>query len=140
MDQALNKNDRDWAMYGHAAGLLSLTGFPFAHIIGPLVVYLKTRDESAFSAANARASLNFQITQTLVALVLIGVGFILMRAAFASRHPLHDQRSALVAAGTTFFAVLVPLFIVNVVSCIRGAVAASKGEPFTYPFSIELVR
>jgi len=55
MDQALNKNDRDWAMYGHAAGLLSLTSF-------------------------------------------------------------------------------------HVVSCIRGAVAASKGEPFTYPFSIELVR
>jgi uncharacterized Tic20 family protein len=52
----------------------------------------------------------------------------------------HDQVSApILIVGITFFAVLIPLAIVNIVSCIRGAIAASKGEPFNYPFAIAFV-
>jgi uncharacterized Tic20 family protein len=142
MEIALTKNERDWAMYANLAGLLFLTGLPFAHILGPLVIYLKVCGESAFAAAIARASLNFQITQTLWALVLVTAGAIVFSmAGLASAGSRHGQVSTpILIAGLTFFVVLIPLGIVNIASCIRGAIAAAKTEPFNYPFAIEFVR
>jgi uncharacterized Tic20 family protein len=54
-------------------GILShiLAIVPGIGILGPLVIWLIKKDESQFVSANAKESLNFQITVFLVAVILI---------------------------------------------------------------------
>jgi len=54
-------------------GILShiLAIVPGIGILGPLVIWLIKKDESQFVGANAKESLNFQITVFLVAVILI---------------------------------------------------------------------
>lgn len=51
-----------------------------APILGPLIIYLVKKDESAYIAAHARESLNFQISMMLIIFILlisiIGILFI----------------------------------------------------------------
>ncbi|MCC6289153.1 MAG: DUF4870 domain-containing protein [Chitinophagaceae bacterium] len=42
-----------------------------APILAPLIIYLIKKDESAFVAAHAKESLNFQITLVLVVIILL---------------------------------------------------------------------
>lgn len=104
------KDECNLAMLSHLLGIF--TGF-----IGALVIWLIKRDDSTFIGEHAREALNFQITMA-IALVISGVlAFILLGL------------------------VLIPiLFILNLVLCIMGAVAASKGQTYRYPFAIRLVR
>ena len=46
-----------------------LPGLPFGHILGPLVVYLAKGHESEFIGEHSRASLNYQITVSVVLIV-----------------------------------------------------------------------
>src|SRR5260221_8073717 len=56
---------------------------PGIGILGPLVIYLVKKDESGFVAANAKESLNFQITMILAyiisaLLLFVIIGFFLL--------------------------------------------------------------
>ena len=70
---------------GMLCHLLSLFGLliPLGYVIGPLVMWLVKKDESAFVDANGKESLNFQITVTIAAVVsgflcLVLIGFLLL--------------------------------------------------------------
>lgn len=69
MDYAIDREDRMWATFCHLAGLLSLTGIPFAGLIGPLVIWLLKKDHSAFIDDQGREAVNFQISMGLYMLV-----------------------------------------------------------------------
>jgi uncharacterized Tic20 family protein len=77
-------------MAAHLSALIAVAGFPFGHVIGPLVVYLIKGHESPFVAEHARASLNYQLTISLAGLVAILVGicifFGFLFAAASQRH------------------------------------------------------
>jgi hypothetical protein len=103
-----SSDEKNMAMLAHILGIVT-------SIVGPLVIYLTTKDKP-FAYSQAKEALNFQIT-VLIAWVVcavlsfIGIGFIL------------------------YFAV----WVLNLIFCIMGAMAASKGEAYKYPFAIKLV-
>jgi uncharacterized protein len=114
---APTENDRTWGMLAHLSALTGVVVWLLGCIIGPLVVWIVRRDQSAFVAEHAREALNFNITVVLAALVcmvlmMVFVGFIL---------------------GTA-------LFVVWLVFTLIAAIKASEGEHYRYPFSLRLVK
>lgn len=106
---APNQDERNFAMFAHLLGVV--TSF-----VGALVIWLIKKDESAFVGQEAKEALNFQITLLIGhviagALMFIAIGFLLF--------PL--------------------LWVVNIVFSIMGAMAASKGQGYRYPFALRLV-
>jgi uncharacterized protein len=111
------ENERTWGMLAHLSALAGVV-LPLAGcVLGPLLVWLSRREQSAFVAEHAREALNFNITVVIAAVVcallmMVFIGFIL---------------------GTA-------LFIVWLVLTLVAAIKASQGETYRYPFSLRLVK
>jgi len=114
---APTENERTWGMLAHLSALAGLV-FPLVgNILGPLLVWLTKREQSAFIATQAKEALNFNITVTLAGVVcaflaLIFIGFLL---------------------GTA-------LFIGWLVMTLVAAIRASEGVLYHYPLSLRLVK
>ncbi len=131
-------------MAAHLSALIAVAGLPFGHVVGPLVVYLIKGHDSEFVAEHARASLNYQITVSIVGILgviaAVGVmlGFVASHAAGYVSEP---------GGGITFgvfwiaiaMAVLL-LLLFSLIFIIAGTIAASQGRPYTYPFAIRFLR
>jgi uncharacterized protein len=107
---------RQWAMFAHLSALLAglvLAGLTF---IGPLVVWLIKREESAFVAEHAKEALNFNITVTIAYVVFGVLSFVIVGIPF-----------------------LIVTFIAWLVLTIMAAVKASNGEMYRYPLTLRLV-
>lgn len=128
MNDAANSDERGWAMAAHLCGLLWVLGsgtlifLPFGGlvlftILGPLIILLSKGQSMPFVAAQAKESLNFQITVWLLGLI-----FALL---------------ALVLIGFVFLWVL---GVVNLVLVIIAAIRVSDGTPYRYPFCLRLVK
>jgi uncharacterized protein len=86
----------------------------FLWLFAPLVIYLIKKDESQYVAAHAKESLNFQITMSIVALVLI----------------------------VTIVGILL-LWIVGIVATVLIIIAtikASDNKLYRYPFTIRFIK
>jgi uncharacterized protein len=134
-------------MAAHLSALIAVAGLPFGHVIGPLVVYLIKGHESAFVAEHARASLNYQLTISLVGLaaILVGIGVFFGLIFAAASQPSHSAATG--AAAISFMglwvligAIVVAVMLLSLVFIIMGTVAASSGRPYHYPFAIRFVR
>jgi uncharacterized protein len=84
-------------------------------VVGPLIIYLTAKGKP-FAYSQSKEALNFQITVLIAWVVcailsIVGIGLILYPA----------------------------VWILNLIFCIMGATAASKGEAYKYPFAIKLV-
>ncbi|GAC1662280.1 MAG: DUF4870 domain-containing protein [Steroidobacteraceae bacterium] len=114
---APTEHERTWGMLAHLSAFVGLV-FPLAgNILGPLLVWLTKRDQSAFVAAHAKEALNFNIAVTLAGVVcgflaLIFIGLLLGMA----------------------------LFIAWLVMTLVAAIRASEGVPYQYPLSLRLVK
>ena len=118
-DLAGYEPDHEEKTMGMIAHLLGFAGLavPFGSVIGPLVVYLVKRDESAFIEDQAREALNFQIWTGIAmvasaVLIFVGVGIVLL---------------PLVALGW-------------LVGTIVGAIRAKDGEWYRYPWTVRLIK
>ncbi len=72
--------DRTWSILCHLGGL-GLFALPLGHLIIPAVIWFARRDTDPEVREHGRVSLNFQLTLTLIAfvlLVIIAIGGILM--------------------------------------------------------------
>jgi uncharacterized protein len=110
------QDERTWAMVAHLAAL-GLFIVPFGNILGPLVVWLAKRDQSAFVAVHAKEALNFNITFLIGALVC---GVLLM-----------------FSIGILLGAVM---FVFWLVLTIIAALKANEGAPYRYPFALRFVK
>ncbi len=142
MQVQLAAQERNWAMAAHLSALVAVAGFPFGHIIGPLVVYLAKARESEFVAEHARASLNYQITVSILA--VLG-GIVAVAAMFGLIIPLSSGGGAaagvsLVAMWIVFGAAALGIVIASIVFIVIGTIAASDGRPYSYPFAIRFLR
>jgi uncharacterized Tic20 family protein len=104
------KDECNLAMLSHLLGIF--TGF-----IGALIIWIIKKDSSAFAGSQAREALNFQITVTIAFVVAWVLAFVLLG-----------------------FILMPIIYIGNLIFCILGAVAASKGQAYRYPFAIRLVQ
>jgi uncharacterized Tic20 family protein len=110
------QDERTWGMLAHLAAFAFFI-CPFGNVVGPLVVWLVKRDQSAFVADQGKEALNFNISVLLAALVcgvlvLILVGILLG----------------------------VALFIFWLAMTIVAAIKASEGARYRYPFTLRLVK
>lgn len=143
-DNQHNVNDQQVAMWGHLIGLLScMSGF--FGIIGTVIFYFVNQNKSAFIKQHAANALNFQITyflsSMLVALLMVGALFGSL-SSFQTTNSA-DNATGIIAAfsGIGISAiVLFALFIINVVCCIKAAIAANKGEIWNNPMAITLIK
>jgi uncharacterized Tic20 family protein len=128
MNEVISGEERGWAMAAHLCGLLWILGsgglifLPFGAlaiftILGPLIILLSKGPSMPFVAAQAKESLNFQITVWLLGLIF-----------------------ALLAIVLIGFVLLWILGIVNLVLVIVAAIRVSEGVPYRYPFSLRLVK
>jgi uncharacterized protein len=117
-------DERNWAVGAHLSALVTLVGLP--SFVGPLVVWLIKKDESEFVGEHARRALNFNLSVLLYVIVGTIAAIVI-----------------LVATLGIGFVVLVPLALIAVVVWIvvvvQATLAASKGESYTYPWTIDFV-
>jgi uncharacterized Tic20 family protein len=106
---APNANDKNIVVLTHLGGII----FSF---IPALVVWLLKKDENAYIGEQAREALNFQVTVIIAHIISWILMFILIGVFL-----------------------MVAVWIANIVLCIMAAVAASKGEPYQYPFALRLI-
>jgi uncharacterized Tic20 family protein len=112
-----SSNVRTWSVLCHASALI---GFfvPWAgHILGPLIVWLAKRGDSAEIDEHGKESLNFQISMLIYNLIA-GV-------------------LCLVLIG---FVILAILHILNLVLVIVASIQASEGKFYRYPITIRLIK
>lgn len=110
-DEHTSDVDRNYAIGMHLSPLITaIISLPLIGIVPPLVLWLIWRDKSAFADDHGREVLNFQISYTLFSIIL-------------------------------FWTLIGPaiLWVIAVVSVIRGAVAAGNSEYFRYPITIRFL-
>jgi uncharacterized Tic20 family protein len=128
MNETTSSEERGWAMAAHLCGLLWILGggglifLPFGGlalftILGPLIILSAKGPSMPYVAAQAKESLNFQITIWLLGLI-----------------------SALLALVLIGFVLLWILGVVNLVLVIIAAIRVSDGAPYRYPFAWRVVK
>jgi hypothetical protein len=122
--QPVTSDQQTWRVLAHASAFIQLIGAP--SVVGPLVVWLIKRDDPVVEP-HARAALNFQLTL----LIYFVAGFAL----------------AFLAAITVVGLVLTVLILVflgilvllELIFALMATIAASRGELYAYPMSLELI-
>lgn len=110
------QDERTMGMLCHLLGIL--TGF-----VGPLILWLVKKDESAFIDHHGKEALNFQITYILVALGASAVIFVL----------------CFLVIGFFLLPVLFVLPILVIIAGIIACISANNGEWSRYPGCIRLI-
>jgi uncharacterized Tic20 family protein len=112
------REERNWTVFCHLGGLLP---FYFLNIVIPLAIWLTQRSKSSFIYEQGQEITNFQISLTIYGACLLLLGFTVIGI-------------PVTIAGYLFLAVL------DIVSVIRGALRASKGQDFRYPLNLRLLK
>ncbi|MDO6433930.1 DUF4870 domain-containing protein [Flavitalea sp. BT771] len=102
-------DERTLAILSHILAIIPGVGF-----LAPLVIYLLKKNDSAFVAANAKESLNFQLTIILLYIILF-----------------------ITLIGVLLFWVV---GILNTVLVIVATIRAAENRIYRYPISIRLIR
>ncbi len=110
---SLGESDRNYSVVMHLAPLSSFFLGPLA-FVAPLIIWLIRREQSAFNNDHGREVLNMMITGLILSCTLILIPIIGWLA-------------------------LVIWYVTIVVSNVRGAMAASKGEYFRYPMTFRFL-
>ncbi|MDG2222961.1 MAG: DUF4870 domain-containing protein [Rubripirellula sp.] len=114
-----NADDRNLALIAHLSGAAGILAGGLIGFLGPLIIYLMSKERSPYVVGQAKEALNFQIT-----LILAGVVFALLTA---------------VSCGFLFPLLFVPV-VFQVVFAIIAALAVRDGEAYRYPFCVRLLR
>jgi uncharacterized Tic20 family protein len=118
-DGALTREEKNYAMLAHLLALAVFILPSCGNIIGPLIIWLIKKDESAFVDKNGKESLNFQISVTIymiaaVILTVLSLGIL--------------------------FLLPVAVSIVWLVYVVIATVKVSNGEDYSYPLTIRFIK
>lgn len=108
--------ERNWAVFCHLGGFAALLLPGIGQIVGPLVLWLLRRKDSAYVDHHGREALNFQISMTLYAVVAAALMWVLIG-----------------------FLLIVVVLGVQFVFMVIASVAASQGELYRYPLTLRLI-
>lgn len=120
-----SSEQQTWRVLAHASALIQFIGIP--SFVGPLVVWLLRR-EDAVVEPHAREALNFQLSLIIYFAIGIVVGIIALVTLVG------------IPLAVLIFAFLGVLLLAEVVFAILASLAASRGEFYRYPLSIELIK
>jgi uncharacterized Tic20 family protein len=110
-------DERTWGMLAHLSAFSFFLIPPLGVVVGPLIVWLIKRDQSAFVADQGKEALNFNIS---VFLAVIACGVLVF----------------------IFIGILlgVALFIFWMTMTIVAAIKASEGVRYRYPITLRLLK
>ena len=115
---------RTWNMLCHLSALAVFVGIPFGNILGPLIIWQIKKNEFPSVEIHGKASLNFQITVTIAALISGAVAFVL----------------SFFCIGYLLIPVVLLIGLAGLVFAIIAGIKANNGEDYQYPYSIEFVK
>ncbi len=124
-EHQVSGDQQTWRVLAHASAFIQFIGIP--SVVGPLVVWLIRRDDPVVEP-HARAALNFQLSL----LIYFVVGTILAVVALVTIIGIP------IAALIVIFLVL--LLFLELLFALLATLAASNGQLYSYPLSIELVK
>jgi uncharacterized Tic20 family protein len=123
--QPVSSDQQMWTVLAHASAFIQVVGVP--SVVGPLVVWLIRRDDPAVEP-HARAALNFQLTLLIYFVAGIVIGFL----------------AAITIVGLVLTVVIVVflllLVVLELVFALMASIAASRGELYRYPMSLDLIK
>jgi len=132
------QEERNWALAMHLGGLAGMLFIPPAgNIIVALVLWLVKRNESDFLNQTGKEALNFQITLSIVNVVLNLFGMINHWDWAWGRPGFHywDITDISLFHGTRGI-----VYLVNIIFSIIAATKAHNGVLYRYPLSWRLVK
>ena len=109
-------NLRTWIVLCHASALLGLLFHFMGHLLGPLLVWLAKRHESAEIDAHGKESLNFQLSMLIYDVIAGVLCFVLIG-----------------------IPILILLWIMNTIFVIIASLQASEGKLYRYPLTIRFL-
>jgi len=112
----LSSEERNWAMLAHLSGLLVFV-MPYAHILGPLLIWLLKRETSPFIDDQGKEALNFNLSMTI-----------------------YLTLAAVLSCAFVGIPLLIGLALFNLVIAIVAAVRAANGEHYRYPLTIRFIK
>ena len=113
----VSADERTWAMIAHFSALAGFLLPVIGCVVGPLVVWLAKREQSAFVAEAAKEALNFNISVLLAGLLCTMLLFVFI--------------------GLLLGAVL---FVAWLVLTVVAGIRASEGVHYRYPVSLRIVK
>ena len=141
-----NRDEKTWGTLVHLGGLIGMFVIPLAgNIIGAVVFWLIKRNESAFVDDQGREAVNFQITISLISVLLSfilwitwglwhfaywGFGGDNFGPSFFRPHFIHFS----IGGGSGI------IWIINVVFSLIAAYRANNGIAYRYPVSFRIVK
>jgi uncharacterized Tic20 family protein len=114
-----------WQVLSHASAFIQVVGVP--SLVGPLVIWLMKRDDPAVEP-HARAALNFQLSLLIYFIVGSILAFVFAVTVIG-----------LVVTIPLLLAMMV-LFVLELVFALLASLAASRGQLYVYPLSLELIK
>jgi len=120
--QMPSQSSRNTATFAHLSLLISaLLSLGILVFVGPLVLYFIAKDNDPFARRAAAAAFNFAVGLAVGAFAAVVIAFTLILLPVA------------VVLGCV-------ILILSVVCPILGAVRASKGQDYKYPFSLNILK
>ena len=117
----VDTTDRQWAIGLHLSALLGFAGPHLLNVVGPLVIWLIKKNDSAYLDSVGKRVMNFQISYSLygfAAITLFGLLWWLV-------------------IGLVFLPIYAVVGVAWLILTIVGAVKESNGETYEYPFVIK---
>ncbi len=118
-------DQQTWSVIAHASAFIQLVGIP--SVFGPLVVWLIRRDDPVVEP-HARAALNFQLSLLIYAFAA-GIAAIILAISIVG-----------IVLLPVILLVFLALVVLEFVFAILASVAASRGELYSYPLSLHLIK
>lgn len=113
-----SRTDRQWAMGCHLIALCGIVvAIPAANLLGPLILWLLKREDSAFIDDQGKESLNSQISLFIYLMACLMLSFIFIG-----------------------LLLILPVAVFGFVCVIIAAVKASEGTAFRYPACIRFIK
>ena len=120
VDGLVPEAQRTYGLFTHLAGLLSLLDLTLAGPIATLIMWRIKANESEYLDDHGREAMNFQISLVLYSLAAVPIGIITF--------------------GLGVPVVLFAVWVLRLVGCIRGAMAANRGEYYRYPMCMRFIK
>lgn len=117
IDVEATENERNYGLFNHLMGLIGLSEFGgVLALIGCIIMWRIKADQSPFLDDHGREAVNFQIS-----LLVYFIG------------------GAVVSLGMLIPLLIPAMIILRLIGCIRGAMAAHRGEYYRYPMCIRFI-
>jgi len=130
-DEEATEAERTYTTFQHLVGLVSaLDGMGVLGLIGAIIMWRIKAPESPYYDDHGREAVNFQIS---LLVYLIGGAIILTLFSVVTFGVGAFIAAPLGALGVVF------LLVMRFVGCIRGAIAANRGEFYRYPITLRFL-